>query len=137
MSGVLGLMVGLPSTLVSISNQSGDHTTVDPADATAGYRLLSTGSAEVTLAGVYTAITGEWLRAGAASSYEARATLQSGTTPSGTLNSWLGLGTNRTWDLTTTVAGLITCDILIEIRLASSGVVQDSATITLTAERSP
>lgn len=73
--------------------------------------------------------------------YEIRATLQSGSNPTGTMNTWLNLGTYRGWSITASRSGtqgqtIVSTSFLIEIRLASSGVVQDSCVITLTAEAS-
>lgn len=78
-----------------------------------------------------------WLLVGSASDYEVRATLSSGTTPSsGTLNTWQGLGTSRSWSQTQTGPGVGTrgCVLGIEIRLASSGTVLASDSVEITAE---
>lgn len=66
--------------------------------------------------------------------YEIRATLSSGDTPVGTLNSWTSLATTQEWTLTEgTLDATSTCDLLIEIRWTGNNVVQDTATYTLTA----
>lgn len=120
---------------VSITNQTSEHVVATPATATAGYRLNNSGSASKRVAGSYSAISNEWMLRGSVSQYETRATLNSGSTPSGTLGSWLSLSTTRDWELTT-ASGNITCSLTVEIRRASNGEVLDSATITLTAESS-
>lgn len=77
-----------------------------------------------------------WILPGSASSsYEVRATYQSGTQPSGTYGSWLLLDTSRSWSQVnsagddSTVSGVI----LIELRPAGGSVV-DSASITIAAQ---
>lgn len=67
--------------------------------------------------------------------YEIRATLSSGTTPSGTMNTWLNLGTTRSWTLSvsrTSSLGITSasCVVLFEIRPAGGGTVLDSTSIT-------
>jgi hypothetical protein len=123
-----------PSGLVAISDQTVYTLEAYPATATAGYRLASTGIAYHTNpSGTYVAIGGEWLLSGSASAYEVQATLVSGTTPSGTLGSWLGLGTTRTWTLASS-DGYLTCTLLIEIRNATTLAVLDTATVVIQAE---
>lgn len=102
----------------------------------ARYQLDADGDiTQITLA-LGTVDIGDWIipKSAAGGNYEVRATLQSGDTPIGTLGSWLSLGTNRGWTLSQSGVGTKTCDLLIEIRLTSSGLVLDSATITLEAE---
>lgn len=67
--------------------------------------------------------------------YDVRATLSSGSTPTGTMGTWLNCATDRTWYVVDTTANgsMVTSTFLLEIRDTSSGLVQDSATITLTA----
>jgi hypothetical protein len=68
------------------------------------------------------------------SEYEIYATLDSGTTPTGTLTTWLPLDTSREWTLSTaTVGGSVTCQLTMQIRWTGNNVVQDSATYTLSA----
>jgi hypothetical protein len=79
-----------------------------------------------------------WLHGmgGSVGDYEVRATVVSGSLTAGTTGSWLNCGTTRTWTLTNSAVdnSTITAVLTIEIRLASSGVVQDSAAVTLSAE---
>jgi len=65
--------------------------------------------------------------------YQARATLLSGALTSGTLNSWLSLGTTRIWEITTSNPDLSEAELLIEIRRTSDNAVLASATVFLTA----
>lgn len=84
----------------------------------------------------------EWLNqtvdSSTASLYEVRVTVSSGVNPSsGTLGTWLNCGTSRVWQLNVAAnGGLRQSVVLVEIRLASSGVVQDSANITMHVESS-
>jgi hypothetical protein len=81
---------------------------------------------------------GNWISpVGSAGLYEARATLMSGSSPVGTLNSWLALSTTRTWTIVDTAPGGISkfCTIRIEIRDAATSTVRDTADITLEADR--
>jgi hypothetical protein len=97
------------------------------------FRLNSDGVAYTSLDGTtWTAVTGEWRIDGtpASSSYEARMGTLSGTggTPSGTFNTWLGLGTTREWSLYGEFSYFDRSGFL-EIRNAATGQVLDSATI--------
>lgn len=67
------------------------------------------------------------------SNYEVRATATSGSVSSGTVGSWLSLGTSRTWSRTQSSVGTSSVQLLIEIRHALTQIVRASATITLTA----
>lgn len=74
---------------------------------------------------------------GSSGSYEARATLNSGSLTSGTTGSWLALSSSREWTVTDSVFDLnpVEAEILVEIRNATTLAVIDSATVTLSAER--
>jgi len=67
--------------------------------------------------------------------YEARATLRSGTIINGTFGTWLSLSSNRTWGSPRTTVGENVGEMLLEIRLASTGEVVASAIITIFAQR--
>ena len=109
------------------------HTAIAPANASATY-FVNTGGTESSSPA---AISNTWLLSGAAADYEVRATLSSGTTPTGGsgLNVWLSLGTSRSWsnanadDFTSTVTSGLT----IEVRSAATLAVLDAASVTLTA----
>lgn len=125
-------------TFVAISNQSPTASNVGlggPRSATASYTLNSAGGAVVNS----TPVSGEWLASGAASGYDVRATLASGTSPSGSaVGSWLNLGTTRAWSLTASAgfAGasqVLLCTLTVEIRDASTLAVLDTATISISA----
>ena len=105
-----------------------------PADATATYSLTSGGLETATGASSST-----WLLSGAASDYDVRATVVSGTLTTGTTGSWLNLGTTRTWTKvrTSNISGIDTVSLTIEISLAGAGVAIATATVDLTAEVTP
>lgn len=69
------------------------------------------------------------------SDYEVRATLLSGTIVTGTFGSWLNLGTTRTWSNTRATVGQNIGEMLVEIRLASTGDIVATAVIGLWGER--
>lgn len=122
---------------VAFSNQtlSDSNAVAAPATATISYNTDRTvkNQASTTLE--------NWLLAGyATSNYQIRATVQSGSTPTGDLtNSWLGLSANRSWSVSESggVAGSTTTTLLIEIRdAAAPNTLRGSATVTLTADSS-
>lgn len=105
--------------------------------ATATYRLASSGVASATnLAGVLTAISGEWLTSGAASLYEAQAVWQAGTGTTGGPTGWVALSSNREWTLTATNF-YATRPLVVSIRLASTGAVITTATISFEVDSAP
>lgn len=80
------------------------------------------------------AVSNEWRGSvGVSSQYEARATLTSGTCSTGTFNTWQNMGGNLTWTRTRTGAGTSECIFTLEIRIAATGEVRESASITLRA----
>lgn len=123
------------AALVSITDQTINQ--VAPTATEAAYILNSTGIVQQKL-GAVTSTIETWLLSGAASAYEARATLLVGDAPTGSaLGTWLSLGTTRTWSLSDAVVDVtaLRAELTVEIRLASSGVVQDTAYIILESER--
>ena len=120
---------------VSITNQS-VYKNVIGAPATATYQVANTGLIKDQDA----ATLETWLLVGTAAEFDVRATLASGTSPSGSaLATWLNCATDRTWSQFngavdgSTVSGVI----LVEIRDASSLTVLDNATVTISATSSP
>lgn len=111
-----------------------DHTVTKLGTAgtvlSASYKLDSDGNAYNQAATLLEA----WLDSGSAGDFECRATVTGDFTPSGTLDSWLALSTDRQWVFSSTDSA--TTSILIEIRDATSHTVLDSATITLTISAS-
>lgn len=109
--------------------------------ATATYRLNSNGAAYRTnLSGTLISISGEWLVSGSASAFEARMSAASpagsGGTTGGTFSTWLNLGTTRDWTLSAT-NNFAERYFNLEIRLASTGTVLDTALITFSVDSAP
>lgn len=136
MTGILGAIAAYgqaapPPVSISITDQY--LTSSDVSTSTATYGVNNNG----TVVDRNSSILETWLLGGGtASDYEIRATAVSGTVTGGTIGSWENLGTSRVWYLTNNNAGNSTkvAVISVSIRLASSGVVQDTASITLSAE---
>jgi hypothetical protein len=77
---------------------------------------------------------GNWIptiNAGLIDDYEIRATRTAGVTPDGTMNTWLNLGTSRSWSITTFYPDTTSSTITFEIRNASTGTVLESCSVTL------
>jgi hypothetical protein len=134
MTGILaaGIYRPLAAASVAISDQNISKTR--RGTATAGYSIANDGRAKDADGNILEA----WLLGfgGSVSNYEVRATAQSGSLSTGTTGSWFACSTTRSWTLSNSNGdnSRITTVILVEIRLVSTGVVQDSATITLNAE---
>jgi hypothetical protein len=141
-SGAISLssFYGKANASVAISNQSAINNSKAGigGTATATYRLASTGAASRTnVGGTLVSISGEWLTSGAASLFDVYATWSgSGGTVGGTTGSWLNLATTREWTLSAT-NDYQTRNLAIEIRLASSGAVLDTATIEFSVDSAP
>lgn len=111
--------------IVSIEDQSITDTETDPDIAAATLSFTS--------AGAYNG--GSWLSGGNASNYEIRATKTAGVNPSGSaLNTWLNLGTDRSWVVSQIGVGFKTSVLTIQIRETSGFTVLDSASMTIRAE---
>jgi hypothetical protein len=130
-SGILAPLVGSASgSTVSITLFSETVNELGAAPATASYSLQSIGDI------VFTNQFDEqfWITPQSdMSDYEVLATLTSGPLTSGTTGVWLGLGTTRTWSITT-ASGLRTTQFILQLRLVGETTVLASATITLEAE---
>lgn len=116
---------------VAITDQSPSGFAFSPGTAFAGYKLTTAGKVQ-TSAGSYADVE-DWITptSAASGSYEARATLNSGTLTSGTTGSWLALSSTREWTVEASV-GMADASLTIEIRRGST--VLDSATVTLSAQ---
>lgn len=104
---------------------------------TATYRLGSDGIVYHGANAVFT-LSDTWCNSpGVPADYEARADVDTGSLSSGTTGSWLTMTVNRDWAVQDTLldGSPATADIIVQIRNAATLVVLDSATITLTAER--
>jgi hypothetical protein len=78
--------------------------------------------------------SGRWINTGfTPSNYEVYVSLSSGNTPTGSaLNSWLNLGTTRSWTLSVK-GGVKACTLNAQVRLASNTSVNSSFTISIEA----
>jgi hypothetical protein len=105
----------------------------------AKYRLKADGIAQRTTpaAGAYVDIPGQWLKSGAASSYEAQGTFTNNTggTAAGP-TTWTSLSATQEWTFTTTNNDA-TVDLTVEIRLASGGAAIATALIFMEALSAP
>jgi hypothetical protein len=119
---------------VTLENETISKTTTDGSAATASFTIRTDRTVQ-NHAG--TTIDSAWLASGySASDYSVRVTVNSGTTPTGTIGSWLALTSNRTWSLTDAAgaSGTKTCSLKVEIKENASGTILDTATYTLTAD---
>ena len=105
-----------------------------PSSASVSLAFKSNGDVEL-ITGVGTTQVGKWVipTGLAGAGYEIRATLNSGSFGTGTMGSWLGLGSNRTWANSQSGSGVTTGNATFEIRNAASLAVVASGSITLTA----
>lgn len=121
--------IAAATNVIDIANMS--CTNSDAGTVSAVYRLTSTGNIEGTNGTSSQPDRGDWISPKSNFNlYSARVTPQSGTTPGGSGNNvWLNLGTSREWSITG--SSFSVSGFLVEIRLDSTGIVQDSATISL------
>lgn len=122
-----------PAVLVSIVNQTISKSGAG-AGQTAGYRVNTSGIIESLKGGVYATLE-TWLVNGVASDYEVYFTA-GGKSPltTGTTGAWLALSSSREVTLTTASASdTLTATVTVQIRQVSTGVVQDTASIDLSA----
>lgn len=135
-SGSIDLLdfLGASNQSVALADETIAASVISPNNAVAGYALNSNGSVQQTINNS-TSNIGTWLLGGAASGFEVRATAVSGTVTSGTLNTWLSMSSTNSWTRVNSTDGISTAMtvLTVEIRVASTGQVLDSATITLEA----
>jgi len=127
---------GTSNVVISVTNQFISAFTFG-APATAEYRLNSNGLVQDILNGGSPGTLEQWCTpTSAASDYEARVTITSGTLDSGSgVNTYLSLSTTRTWGVgPTLVPGTGECVFTVEIRRIGTGTVLSSASISLYAE---
>lgn len=124
----------------SISVNLGDYEFDDQAEigpVTATMTFVNNGTLTGTFFTNIAAPANQWLNipdAPTAALYEMKVSLVSGSAPStGTMDTWLGNGTNRTWTNLRSTFGGRTSVLLVKIRLISSGVEAASVTMTLAA----
>jgi hypothetical protein len=126
--------VAPPANPISLTNENASKTKTDGTAATASF-TFNTDRTVKDQDGVN--LDAAWISAGyTVGDYSIRVTVNSGTTPAGTIGSWLALSSARTWSLTDAAgaAGTKTCSLKVEIRETASGTILDTATYTLTAD---
>jgi len=117
---------GSGSARVALTNRTVSAVGVDNPQ-TASFQLNNNGTTTPSA-------TGQWMLTGSASDYQCQATLASGTLSSGTVGSWLGLGTTRTWTRQSS-GSLQTATITLDIRDAiTSEVLVSGVSVGLEAE---
>lgn len=138
MTGMQMAMMGAGGgDIMALSSTTISDTQTDPIDCSVAFRLRNTGrvaygvGAAPTYSDQY-----DWVTPTSnAGLYEARVTLNSGTLDINSgVGTWLALTSDRTWGVTRTAIGTDLGQILVEIRLASSGTVVASATIDFEAD---
>jgi hypothetical protein len=137
-SGIQQFYPTVVPSAITLDNKLAQSFTVGSA-ATAQYRLTLGGNIETTEGSNALLDTGDWISPKTNMAlYSARATLVSGTVSGGSgLGAWLNLAVDRFWTLTSPgVSGQLDGVFTLEIRLDSTGVVQDTASINLRCERS-
>lgn len=133
-------MTGIIATIVSGNVTVGGTVStpdLNPNAAVSGG--TSSAVLSLTSAGAYSAtndLSGNYCTpTSLASVLEARLVVNSGTLPTGSaLNTWLNLGTTRTWTLTASAGNLRIASCTLSIREASTGTVRDTSTVTFTAD---
>jgi hypothetical protein len=129
-----GTAINLASQTFSDAEDAPTNPTIELVLKNDGIAYYDEGDGDV-------AISGQWMNppdAALAGNYEARATLVSGSAPTGSaLSTWLVLSSNRTWTKTRTTNGTSSTVLTVEIRDAVSLVVLTTATIRLTVIKIP
>jgi hypothetical protein len=125
-----------PSISVNLGNyEFDDQAEIGPVTATMTFVNNGTLTGSFFTNGA--APANQWLNTPdlvTAALYEMKVSLVSGAVPStGTMDTWLGNGTNRTWTNVRSTFGGRTSVLLVKIRLISSGVEVASVTMTLSA----
>lgn len=128
---------GTSSQPVSLSGGTVRHTGTGGANGVAAWYLYGDGR-EMAKRGTTVSQRGTWLSAGSNSDYEAKAVSIGDATPSGsTLGSWLGLtGSSIGWTATATI-DRVDSQLSVKIRNKTTGVVIDTAIVTLVAIKEP
>lgn len=138
------IMGAVSAGVVTVSGETISDSQAAPGSSQAGVRFNSDGTVDQNVGGIYTQIDSltDWIipNSLASGAYEVRATLNSGTTPTGgeSTNTWLSLSSNREWfhtrDGSTEGVGSDTANLTIEIRFGAtvrdSGVYDITATVT-------
>jgi hypothetical protein len=131
--GVSGVWKSLFTTIVLLDDSLTDY---DPTGTAAqvAYQIDSDGDVKYFLTALAdSGILHEWYSGASPSSYEVRATLNSGAVTAGTTGSWLTCGSDQSWEVAQAGVGSAAADLTIEIRSAGSGSVLASANMVMNA----
>lgn len=122
MSGALAGIVGPAIGVVDISGGGGSNDTVAAGTADSTTQFESDGDIVSITSSSGTVDVDDWIvpKAAAPGAYEIMAHLNSGDTPTGTLDTWQALTSNRAWNLQQTGSGSKTANLTISIRLGST-----------------
>lgn len=138
MSGILLAAAAGVTPVIAITNRTITWASGGVISANANYRLDNTGLVyKGTGSGTPTyTILETWDTVSyTTGNYEVQVTATGDTWAlTGTLGSWLNLGTTRTWALQGSPGNYVTCTLTVQIRDTATSTVQTSATITLTAD---
>lgn len=108
---------------------------VEPDTATASITIFRNGNYGTRNSG-----NGDWWSAapetGIGDDYEFFVSVTTGNTPSGFIDNWVGITSNRTWQLETS-SGALSCTLAVSVRDATTQTVVDTATWTLQALSEP
>lgn len=133
--GVLRKVWNKNTALVYLENLFQEGTTIPPGTASASVRIKSSGTVQGRANTNPYNTKFVWLLVGSSGDYEVRATLLSGTTPSGSaIGTWLTTSSDRTWSVSSVVGGAVFSTLLIELRDIATNTIQASATFTIQAE---
>jgi hypothetical protein len=138
MSGIQMALLGAVGdpAVILLSNQYIQDFTGGARDATAGYRLTSAGLAQSLVDITFTTLETWCTPTSEAVNYEVFATLVSGSTPSGTIGSWVALSTTQDWVLSSNIGLSQVCQLSLQIRRIATATVLATATIDLDADAS-
>ena len=109
---------GLTGELVSLTDRTVLAQAVDPSDASAGIRFRNDGQLQERVNGVYSVVADQWLRdlrTDAGNEYQIKVDLTSGSTPSGTLGTWIDLSSSPEWLISQTSTGSKSCTLAISV----------------------
>lgn len=104
--------------------------------AVCGFQLTAAGEIQIREGGSFNSIGTNWLTSGVASDCECLVTMNSGTVSTGTVGSWLNLGTTRAWtasDSNISAGSLKQCSFTVQIRKVGTTSPVASTTVSLSS----
>jgi hypothetical protein len=125
---------GKSAVIISITDQTAADFSAGLRTARAGYRLTSTGLAQIMANNVYATVETWCTPTSQAGFYEAFVDVLSGGLDSGTVGSWVNLGVTQTWQLAASIGNNNLCVFDISIRRGGTTTILDTATITVEAD---